>query len=225
MSTPAPSGSPAAAPEPYPFGTGQAEAPATVGGLAPVVRKIETDKRYVFLTIDDGEVRDPAAPDLIATSGARPTLFLNERYFRPAPEYFRDIQERGHSVIGDHTVNHPNLRGKPYALQHKEICDDAAAEAADFGQRPTLFRPPYGNYDDTTRRAAADCGMAALVLWTAAVNDGVVQFQAGDHLRPGDIVLMHFRKTFTADYQAFLHRATQDGLTPVPLSDFLTPRH
>jgi hypothetical protein len=32
---------------------------------------------------------------------------------------------------------------------------------------------------------------------------------------------MHFRKTFVEDYRAFLERAKQDGLTPVPLPDFL----
>jgi hypothetical protein len=63
--------------------------------------------------------------------------------------------------------------------------------------------------------------MRAAVLWSAAVNDGVVQFQAGNKLRPGDIVLMHFRKTFTADYTAFVQQAKKDGLIPVPLPDFL----
>jgi hypothetical protein len=53
------------------------------------------------------------------------------------------------------------------------------------------------------------------------VNDGVVQFQAGDKLKAGDIVLMHFRHTFAADFQAFLDRAKKDGLTVVPLTDFL----
>lgn len=63
--------------------------------------------------------------------------------------------------------------------------------------------------------------MKAVVPWTAAVNDGVVQFQYGDRPRRGDIVLMHFRKTFVADFTAFLKRAKEDGLTPVPLEDFL----
>jgi hypothetical protein len=61
------------------------------------------------------------------------------------------------------------------------------------------------------------------VLWTAAVNDGVVQFQQGNELRRGDIVLMHFRNTFGQDFTAFLTEAKKDGLTPVPLEDFLSP--
>lgn len=207
--------------QPYHFGDLQAKAPPVVNGMAPIVRKIPNDKRYVFLTIDDGEIKDPHALELIGSSGAHPTLFLAWKFAAIDTDYFRRLRDEAGATIEDHTINHPNLRGKPYAVQRKEICDNADAEAAAYGHRPTIFRPPYGNYDANTQRAAADCGMRVIVLWTAAVNDGVVQFQQGDHLNPGDIVLMHFRKTFVEDYTAFVERAKRDGLTPVPLIDFL----
>ncbi|MET0234229.1 MAG: polysaccharide deacetylase family protein [Kibdelosporangium sp.] len=195
-------------------------APPVVDGKAPVIRQIQTDKPYVFITMDDGAVLDPQAQRMIKDSGARPALFLNQKYFKENPDYFRALQAAG-AEINDHTLNHPNLRGKPYEFQRGEICGDADAIQATFGKRPTLFRPPFGNYDENTRKAVADCGMKAVVLWTAAVNDGVVQFQKGDRLNAGDIVLMHFRHTFAADFQAFLDRAKKDGLTVVPLTDFL----
>jgi peptidoglycan/xylan/chitin deacetylase (PgdA/CDA1 family) len=208
-------------PEPYHFGDVQAKAPPTVDGKAPVVRSIPTDKRYVFITIDDGDIKDPNALELIRKSGARPTLFLAQKFVTGHEDYFRKIRDETGADIQDHTINHPNLRGKPYDVQRKEICGNSDAENTEFGRRPTIFRPPYGNYDTNTQKAATDCGIRVIVLWTAAVNDGVVQFQRGDHLNPGDIVLMHFRKTFVADYSAFVDRAQRDGLTPVPLADFL----
>src|ERR1043165_4934583 len=195
-------------------------APATVDGMAPVVGRIPTDKPYVFITMDDGAVKDPAALRMIKDSGAKPTLFLNSKYFKGSEDYFKAIQGTG-VEINDHTMNHPNLKGKPYDFQRQEICGNADAIQQAFGKRPTQFGPPVGNYDDNTRKAVASCGMKAVLLWTAAVNDGVVQFQAGNKLKPGDIVLMHFRHTFTADYQAFVDRAKQDGLEVVPLTDFL----
>jgi peptidoglycan/xylan/chitin deacetylase (PgdA/CDA1 family) len=207
--------------QPYKFGEPQAHVPPIADGKAPVIRKIQTDKPYVFITMDDGAIKDPSALQLIKDSGAHPTLFLNEKYFKGNEAYFKAIQDQAGVEINDHTMTHPNLRGKPYEAQKKEICGDADAIATAFGKRPTLFRPPFGNYDASTQKAVADCGMKALVLWTAAVNDGVVQFQAGDKLKAGDIVLMHFRTTFVEDYRAFLERAKRDGVTPVPLSDFL----
>jgi peptidoglycan/xylan/chitin deacetylase (PgdA/CDA1 family) len=212
---------PAVPPGPYPFGTVQEKAPPIQDGKVGVVRRIKTDKPYVFITMDDGAVKDPSAQGLIQQSGGHPVLFLNNRYVKGHEAYFKAILDSTGAVLGDHTVNHPNLKGKPLEFQKKEICDDADDFQKSLGVRPTLFRPPYGNYDQNTLKAAAMCGMRAAVMWTASVNDGVVQFQVGDKLRPGDIVLMHFRKTFKEDYEAFLARAKQDGLTPVPLADFI----
>jgi peptidoglycan/xylan/chitin deacetylase (PgdA/CDA1 family) len=206
---------------PYPYGQIQQKAAPIANGEVPVVRRITTDKPYVFITMDDGAIPQPEAPQLIKDSGGHPVLFLNQKYVHGHEAYFKSILDSTGAVLGDHTVDHPNLKGKPYEFQKKEICDDADDLQKGLGQRPTLFRPPFGNSDSNTLKAAAACGMRASVLWSAAVNDGVVQFQVGNKLRPGDIVLMHFRKTFVEDYNAFLAEAKKDGLTPVPLADFL----
>ena len=202
---------------PYPYGTVQAKAPAVVDGMVPVVTHIPTDKPYVFITVDDGAVQHPKARELMIEAGVWPSVFLNTKYAEGHRDYFKELPVTVHS----HTTSHPNLAGKGLEFQKHEICGNADFLAAEYGKRPTLFRPPFGNYDATTRHAAASCGFKALVNWTAAVNDGRVQFQQGDRLNRGDIVLMHFRTTFVEDFTAFLDRAKQDGLTPVPLEDFL----
>ncbi|MEC3978841.1 polysaccharide deacetylase family protein [Amycolatopsis sp. H20-H5] len=199
----------------------QQKAEPVANSMVPVVRRIQTDKPYVFITMDDGAIKDPDAQKLIQASGTHPVLFLNQKYVKGHEAYFKAILDSSGATLGDHTIDHPDLRGKPFEFQRKEICDDADDFQRELGQRPSLFRPPFGVYDQTTLRAAATCGMRAAVLWSASVNDGNVQFQVGDKLRPGDIVLMHFRKTFTEDYNAFLAQAKKDGLTPVPLPDFL----
>lgn len=202
---------------PYSYGTVQAKAPAIHDGMVPVVTHIPMSKPYVFITIDDGAVQHPKARELMINAGVSPSVFLNTKYAQGHKDYFKSLPVTVHS----HTTNHPNLLGKPYEFQKREICGNADFLAGDYGKRPTLFRPPFGNYDQNTRKAAADCGFKALVNWTAAVNDGRVQFQVGDRLKPGDIVLMHFRTTFVEDFTAFLNKAKENGLTPVPLEDFL----
>ncbi|GAB2994440.1 polysaccharide deacetylase family protein [Amycolatopsis acidiphila] len=205
---------------PYPAGEVQQQAGPIVDGKVPQVRRIAVDRPLVFLTIDDGAVPDPDAPRLIRESGTHPVLFLNEIYVRGHEDYFKQVLAAG-ATLGDHTVNHPDLKGKSLAYQQEEICEDADDLQRALGVRPVLFRPPFGNWDDNTLKAAANCGMRASVLWTASVNDGRVDFQEGKRLQPGDIVLMHFRKTFTEDFAAFVDQSTRDGLTPVPLPDFL----
>lgn len=214
--------SPPAAPgQPYRFGDVQASAPPTVDGQAPVVRRIPTDKPYIFLTIDDGNAKDPTVPELIATSGAMPTMFLTHKFIDGHQDYYRSIRDQTKVDIQNHTVTHRSLRGRPYALQHKEICGNADVQATEFGRRPTLLRPPYGNYDVNTQKAAADCGVKAIVLWTVTVNNGTVDYRDSDHLQPGDIVLLHFGPALAADYRLILERAKRAGLIPVPLPDFL----
>ncbi|GHF59968.1 chitooligosaccharide deacetylase [Amycolatopsis bartoniae] len=205
---------------PYPFGEVQQHAAPVTGGKVPQVSRIAVDKPYVFLTIDDGAVQQPDAPRLLRESGVHPVLFLNEIYVRGHEDYFRQILAAG-ATLGDHTVDHADLRGKSLAFQQKEICDDADDLQRSLGVRPVFFRPPFGSWDGNTLKAAANCGMRVSVLWTASLNDGRVDFQEGKHLRAGDIVLMHFRKTFVEDFAAFTRQSQVDGLTPVPLADFL----
>ncbi|QQQ75159.1 polysaccharide deacetylase family protein [Saccharothrix sp. 6-C] len=205
--------------QPYAFGTPQQQVPPVVDGMVPVVRRIDTDRPYVFITVDDGAVRHPAAVELMRKSGVEPTLFLNSKHVDGHADYFKGFE--GLATVHAHTATHPDLTGTSYDFQRGEICGNADLLRVQLGARPKLFRPPFGNYDQTTRRAAADCGFTALVMWTAAVNDGVVQFQAGGRLNAGDIVLMHFRHTFVEDFLAFLERCKLDGLTPVVLDDFL----
>lgn len=207
-------------PTPYPFGEVQQKAGPVVDGKVPQVRRITVNQPFVFLTIDDGAVQDPDAPRLIRESGAHPVVFLNEMYVRGHEDYFKQVLAAG-AVLGDHTVNHPDLRGKSLAYQQQEICDDADEFQRTLGVRPVFFRPPFGSWDNNTLKAAANCGMRVSVLWTASVNDGRVDLQEGKNLQAGDIVLMHFRKTFVEDFTAFVDQSAKDGLTPVPLADFL----
>lgn len=75
-----------------------------------------------------------------------------------------------------------------------------------------FFRPPGGAYSNTMRKAAADCGMKTVVTWIAKANGGAMQYQKGNSLQPGDIVLMHFRPEFKKDMQAFIDAETAAGL-------------
>jgi peptidoglycan/xylan/chitin deacetylase (PgdA/CDA1 family) len=113
------------------------------------------------------------------------------------------------------------MSGMSYEEQKSEICDQADAFAKAYGRRPVLFRPPGGDYDYTTQLAAAACGMKAVVNWIAKANGGSMQYQIGNKLRPGDIVLMHFRPEFKQDMQAFIDAMDASGLHTELLENWL----
>ena len=193
---------------------------APAGDAVEYLRRIPTTQKVAFLTIDDGYLKKPEAQELIAAAGVPVTLFLTTDAIKDDPEFFRPMVEAG-AVIEAHSISHPSLRGRSYEFQRREICGSADRLAQWYGKRPTLFRPPYGNKDATTLRAAKDCGMAAAFFWTETVHKGKVRYQEGSAVQPGDIILMHFREAFRADFVAALTAIHRAGLTPALLEDYV----
>jgi peptidoglycan/xylan/chitin deacetylase (PgdA/CDA1 family) len=158
-------------------------------GLPPLVDRVPTQDKVVFLTYDDGAETDPRFIDMVRELRLPVSLFLTDSVAGPGYGHFARLRSVGAS-IQNHTLDHPSLRGLPYAGQRAEICGQQTKLHDRFGLRPRLFRPPYGMYDTTTLRAAASCGVSAVVLWRAAVEgDGELTYRKGPaHLRPGDII-------------------------------------
>ncbi|WP_030894665.1 polysaccharide deacetylase family protein [Streptomyces sp. NRRL S-474] len=171
--------------------------------LPPVVDHVPTRDRVVFLTYDDGAGRDPLFAALVRERRLPVSLFLTDTVAGPGYGHFARLRAVGAS-IQNHTLNHPALRGLPYAGQRAEICGQQHGLRSRFGIRPHLLRPPHGTYDTTTLSAAADCGITAVVLWRASLGaDGDLTYTRGaPALRPGDIVSV-----------------PSDGFTPLTLTE------
>ncbi|MET9967058.1 polysaccharide deacetylase family protein [Streptomyces sp. NPDC006356] len=155
----------------------------------PVVHRVPTRDKVVFLTYDDGAEKDPRFVDLVRELRLPVSMFLTDSVVGPGYGHFARLRSVGAS-IQNHTLDHAALRGLPYAGQRAEICGQQNKLRARFGIRPRLFRPPYGTYDTTTLRAARDCGITAVTLWRAATEaDGELTYAHGPtHLHPGDII-------------------------------------
>ncbi|MFA5004382.1 MAG: polysaccharide deacetylase family protein [Candidatus Saccharimonadales bacterium] len=194
--------------------------PPVRNGLAPVINKIPTKEPVVFLGIDDGANKQAFELQLMQDNGIKASLFLANRFIKDNPSFFIDFMTEG-SLIEDHTVNHKLLSRLGYNEQKQEICDEADLQQQQFGRRPVLFRPPGGDYNIDTQRAAAACGMKAVVLWIAKANGRAMQYQVGHGLQAGDIVLMHFRPEFKGDMQAFLDAEKAAGLHTELLENWL----
>ncbi|MGW1952444.1 polysaccharide deacetylase family protein [Streptomyces sp. NPDC001920] len=192
----------------------------------PVVDRVATRDRVVFLTYDDGAEKDPRFVDMVRELRLPVSMFLTDSVVGPGYGHFARLRSVGASMQ-NHTLDHAALRGLPYAGQRAEICGQQNKLRARFGIRPHLFRPPYGTYDTTTLRAAAGCGVRAVVLWRAAMEgDGELTYAEGPgRLRAGDIVSvpsgeptgMTLRERTTRLLRAIQGR----GLTVGRLEDYL----
>jgi hypothetical protein len=194
--------------------------PPVINGLAPVLSRIPTKEPVVFLGIDDGAQKAPFELQMMKANRVRASLFLADIFVRDQPQFFADFVRAG-SLIENHTVHHRLLSNLSYEQQKQEICDEADRQQQLYGRRPILFRPPGGDYNLDTRKAAAACGMRAVVLWISKANGGVMEYQLGNSLQRGDIVLMHFRPEFQRDMQSFLDAQNAAGLHTELLEDWL----
>lgn len=194
--------------------------PGIQAGLAPVISRLDTQEPVVFLGIDDGANKQPFELQMLKDHHIKASLFLADRFIRSDPGFFKDFVAAG-SWVENHTIDHRLLSQLTYEEQKQQICGEADLQARQFGRRPVLFRPPGGDYNTDTQRAAAACGMKAVVLWVAKANGGSMQYQVGQKLRSGDIVLMHFRPEFKQDMQAFLEAQNAAGLHTELLEDWL----
>ncbi|MER5194785.1 polysaccharide deacetylase family protein [Streptomyces sp. NPDC002755] len=196
-------------------------------GLPPVFTTIPTRDRVVFLTIDDGAEKDPAFLRMMSELKIPYTAFLSDYLVKDDYGYFKRMQDRGVG-LNNHTLHHPYLPALSYARQKREICGMQDVIEKRYGKRPTLFRPPFGNYDQDTLRAAKTCGVRHAPLWAEEVFVDHWEYREWDQdLHPGDIVLSHFRGrgdwkgTMPDMVRRFLNKVTAKGYAVARLEDYL----
>ncbi|MFD5794735.1 polysaccharide deacetylase family protein [Streptomyces diastatochromogenes] len=195
--------------------------------LPPVFTTVPTRQKVVFLTIDDGAEKDPAFLRMMSDLNIPYTAFLSNYLVKDDYGYFRRMQSEGHT-LNNHTLTHPYLPGLSYEEQKDEICGMQAVMKRKFGKAPTVFRPPYGNYNGDTLRAAKSCGIKYAPIWDEEVFVDHWEYREDDkNLHPGDIVLTHFRGradwdgTMVDDMRRFLNKVTREGYAVARLEDYL----
>ena len=193
-----------------------------VGAAATIYKRLPISQPVAFLTIDDGWTQLPNDEELMGDAHIPFTMFLIAPVAARNPGFFQRLETAG-GVVEDHTLTHPDLKGKPYGFQRHEICDARTSLEHTFGTTMRLFRPPFGDYDQTTLKVVHDCGLKAAFYWSETVNNGTVFYQTPEHqIHPGDIILMHFRPAFAKDVLAALTAIHQAGLTPALLENYIS---
>ena len=132
-------------------------------------------------------------------------------------------------TLNNHTLNHRYLPGLSYErAAARDLRPAGRSSRSSSAGAPTLFRPPYGNYNRDTLRAAKSCGIKSAPLWNEEVFVDHWEYREDDQdLHPGDIVLTHFRGrqdwkgTMPDMVRRFLKRVTAEGYAVARLEDYL----
>ncbi len=164
----------------------------------------DADPHVVFLTVDD-------APDKYSMDMAKifkennvPAIFMVNGHFLYTPEQkkvLKEIYDMGFE-IGNHTMTHPFLTELTHEERVSQILDlnDMIKEV--IGKKPTLFRPPFGDFNDDVAKIVHDDDMV-LMMWSFVYDIDKENWDAdvladkmlhNDYLRDGANILMHDRE-------------------------------
>ena len=149
--------------------------PAVVGVSASKrelpVYCVQQDEKIVALSFDAawGNEDTQTLIDILDQYGVNTTFFVVGDWVDKYPESVHALAEAGNEVM-NHSSSHAHFS----ALSTNEITSDISAcndkiEAV-TGVRPTLFRCPYGEYDDHVINAVNSLGMTA-VQWDVELSE------------------------------------------------------
>ncbi|WP_051451560.1 polysaccharide deacetylase family protein [Actinospica robiniae] len=156
---------------------------------------VPASEKIVFVTIDDGIDKDPAFIQMVKDFKIPLTLSLADTLIRDDYAYFEKLYETGFVSIQNHTVTHPlEMPGLSFQQQLDEVAGQQVKLKREYGVTPYIFRPPGGNYNETTRAAVRQAGLKGMMMWREAMEIEDMEYQTSRRqLNPGDIILCHFR--------------------------------
>ena len=206
--------------------------PAVVGVSASKrelpVYCVQQDEKLVALSFDAawGNEDTQTLIDILNDHGVNTTFFVVGDWVDRYPDSVRALSEAGNEVM-NHSSSHAHFS----SLTDREITADISAcndkiEAV-TGVRPTLFRCPYGEYDDHVIRAVNALGMTA-VQWDVdsldwkGLSASEITRRVLDRVQPGSIVLFHNAAEHTPEaLPEILDSLLADGYRVVPVSQIL----
>ncbi len=152
--------------------------------------------KTIALSFDDGPAEDtPTILETLERFGARATFFvLGARI--PGREHLLERMLAGGFEIGNHTYRHLRLSSLGERDLNDEIAETSREISRAVGVRPSLLRPPYGDWGPQLPEVARRLGIVP-VLWTLSTHDydGKSAAEIGtlvlESIAPGDIVLLH----------------------------------
>ena len=159
--------------------------------------KIESDRKVVALTFDDGPNPNatPLILDTLAEKGVRATFFVLGSHAERWPELVRRISHEGHQ-IGNHGYFHRKLQFKSPFYVSRDIRLGIRAIKRAGVAAPRYFRAPHGFRSPWTTPIASSYGERT-VGWSLGVWDsdrpGVDEIvkRTIEGVTPGSIVLLH----------------------------------
>ena len=168
------------------------------------IYSVETKEKAVALGIncawDEQDIRPML--DTLSQYKVKVTFFMLGEWAQKYPQQAKEIALSGQE-IGSHAFRHRDMD----QLSRKEILEEISSSQQVIeqtcGQRPILFRPPSGAYNDLVIRTIHEAGCIPIqwsidtLDWKGLSAEEITQ-RVISKLKPGEIILLHAGGTYSA---------------------------
>ena len=175
--------------------------PAIVGVSAAKrvlpIYSVQRDDRVVSLSFDAawGNEDTQMLIDILNKYNVHATFFVVGEWVDKYPESVKALADAGNEVM-NHSSTHPHMAQLSAEQIQTEVNTCADKIEAVTGTRPTLFRCPYGEYNDTVVSTINGLGMH-VIQWDVdsldwkGISAGEITKRVTGKVQSGSIVLFH----------------------------------
>lgn len=210
------------------FGLSKAEEAAQSERIIPIYNVDCGDKKVVSISFDAawGNEQTNDLLKILEEKNVTSTFFLVGDWVEKYPESVKAIAQAGHD-IGNHSSTHPKMTelSRDCMVEEIENCNSLIENLT--GKEVTLFRPPYGDYNNTVVETVNSCGMYCIqwdvdsLDWKDPSAQEMVE-RIKSKICPGSIILMHNGATNTPEALPLIIDAVREmGYEFVPISELL----
>ena len=136
---------------------------ASVASRQLPIYRVQCEEKRVALSFDAawGNEDTQTLIDILSAHDVRATFFLVGQWAEKYPESVQALAAAGEEVM-NHSETHPHLNALTTDAVQQEVNACADRVEALTGTRPTLFRCPYGEYDDHVIEAIRALGVTPI---------------------------------------------------------------
>lgn len=189
---------------------------------------VEEEKKRVSISFDAawGNEQTQTLLDILKEKNVKTTFFLVGEWVDKYPESVKAIHDAGHDV-GNHSDTHAHLPqlSDDKILKELNDCNDKVEKIT--GKRPTLFRPPYGDYNNNLVEVTKSIDMYCVqwdidsLDWKDPTPQQMID-RIKKKLQCGSIILMHNGAKNTPEaLPLIIDMIKEEGYEIVPISELL----
>ena len=194
----------------------------------PERKPLDPDGKYVALTFDDGphKTNTERVLNSLKEFDVKATFFMLGNQVDYYPSLVQRVAKEGHE-IGNHSNTHPDLSKVDANRVQKEFETTNQRIYDVIGRYPTVFRPPYGSYNNNTITQATNLNLP-IIMWSVdsldwkTKNATSISHEILSTTTNGSIILMHDIHDATADaLPSVLKNLKEQGYSFVTVSQLL----